>query len=266
MSIRLIDGSEFLHIPKTGGTWVREVLEAQGLIKDTYIGGHEHADYDRVVFDAQRQAQSRKPRGLVHSISRQVKRLTSAPRTTESESASKQSKPLRFCFVRHPLTWYESWWKYMNARGWNDWGDPKVAGGWHPNRVLNGLGSGDFNQFVRNVIEARPGYVSELFFSYAKPDIAFIGKTENLINDLIHILEHLGLPADVETIRNRGPANASKQPDQAIEWDPVVRQTLIRLELPALVYFGYLDASEFEQLGLPGTLKPARMLQRIAST
>ena len=24
----------------------------------------------------------------------------------------------KFCFLRHPLSWYESWWRYMSGRGW----------------------------------------------------------------------------------------------------------------------------------------------------
>jgi len=257
MSIRLIDGSEFLHIPKTGGTWVREVLDRQGLIKGP-VGGHEHANYDRVVFETHQRKRPGKQSGLV----RRIKQIASG---TQPAVSDQSKKTFRFCFVRHPLAWYESWWKYMNARDWNEWGDSSVAGGWHPNLAINGLGSSDFNKFVCNVIDARPGYVSELYFSYAKLGVSFIGKTESLADDLITVAEHLGLPADIEAIKHHGPVNASTTSDQAIEWDPVVRQTLMRLELPALVHFGYLHASELEELGLPGTLKTAQALQRIVS-
>ena len=265
MSIRLIDGSEFLHIPKTGGTWVHQVLEEQGLIKDVYVGGHEHANYDRVQSETHAKKKSKKPRKLTRSLSQRINRVLPRRQSAASNRTPTHREPFRFCFVRHPLRWYESWWKYMNARGWNDWGDPKVAGGWHPNAALNGLGSSDFNQFVQNVIDTRPGYVSELFFSYAKPGIAYIGKTEHLTDDLLSVVSHLGLQVDSQAVKNRGPVNASKDAGQRIEWDPVLRQTLMRLELPALVHFGYLEMDDARELGLADTLKPASALQRFAS-
>ena len=72
----------------------------------------------------------------------------------------------------------------MSGRGWIHWGAQNNVEDWHPNAILNGLGSDDFNQFIKNVVHKRPGYVSELFFSYTKPGITFIGKTENLTDDL----------------------------------------------------------------------------------
>ena len=50
MTVRLVDGSEFLHIPKTGGTWVESVLRESRLVASTF--GHEHADYDRNLFQS----------------------------------------------------------------------------------------------------------------------------------------------------------------------------------------------------------------------
>lgn len=266
MSIRLIDGSEFLHVPKTGGTWVHQVLQEQGLVKDEYIGGHEHANFDRVLFETHRLSRLSKPRKFLRPLLKRGRRIAPGKQRARPERSPHPNETFRFCFVRHPFAWYESWWKYMQGRGWNDWGDPKIAGGWHPNSALNGLGSSDFNQFVQNVIDARPGYVSELYFSYAKLGIAYIGKTENLVDDLLRGIGHLGLSIDIDAVKNRGRINASKASGQHIEWDPDLRQTLLRLELPALVHFGYLEAADAQSLGLPANLRSASTLQRIAAT
>jgi len=65
-----------------------------------------------------------------------------------------------FCFVLHPLKWYESWLKYMAqpARNWRAWGSRQDLFDWHPNTVLNGCGASEFNQSVRNVVAKWSGY------------------------------------------------------------------------------------------------------------
>ena len=238
---RLIDHSEFLHIPKTGGSWVYRVLEENNLIMQKGIGGHVHATYDMVAFD-------RPPRWSLGRLKRIV-------------IGKKGQGMFRFCFVRHPLEWYESWWKFMCSRGWNDWGDQSDPDGWHPNIVLNGLGSNDFNQFIQNVIHARPGYVSELYFSYIKPGISFVGKTENLVRDFLEVMALRGLPIDQESVKTMEPVNASKPPPEPIEWDPDLRDIVMRLELPALVHFGYLTDEDADRMRVPTTLKPMRAVR-----
>src|SRR5262245_16462215 len=85
----------FLHIPKTGGTWVEEVLKECGILAEQAavtdavtwrhpLRGHHLHDYSFV-----------------------------------------------FAFVRHPLSWYESWWKFQ-AGSWTQ----HEPGVWHPQRVL----------------------------------------------------------------------------------------------------------------------------------
>ena len=170
--------------------------------------------------------------------------------------AEPDEPPFRFCVVRHPLSWYESWWKYMKGRGWNDWGTQNSADDWHPNSVLNGQGSDDFNTFIRNVIRARPGYVSELYFSFTKPGISYIGKTESLTDDITTVLEALGLPFDRESVRRTPKANVSKTPPEEVRWDEELRQTVIRLELPAMIHFGYLDAAAMREFGVGEEIKP----------
>lgn len=238
---KLIDQSEFLHIPKTGGTWVYRVLQANQLIRQKGIGGHVHATYDMVAFD----------QAPKHSLRRFKQKLIGI----------KNNQTFRFCFVRHPLTWYESWWKFMCERGWNQWGDANDPNGWHPNLALNGLGSDDFNQFVQNVINARPGYVSELYFSYVKPGMSFVGKIENLKEDLLAVMAMRKLTINKASVESAKPANASKIPSQPIEWDPELRNTVIQLELPALIHFGYLSAEDADHLGVPPTLKPCDMVR-----
>jgi len=49
MALRLRNNCEFLHIPKTGGTWVESVLKANDLIINRL--GNKHSDFDRTIFN-----------------------------------------------------------------------------------------------------------------------------------------------------------------------------------------------------------------------
>lgn len=259
MAIKLIDGSEFLHIPKTGGQWVTKVLRENKLIEHSHLGGHEHADYDRVL--------NNKRLGSGKELLRECIRISLRKyiKTSGKDEDDSKSQPFRFCFVRHPLSWYESWWKYMSSRNWNYWGVRNSAINWHPNSTLNGLGSDDFNQFIRNVINCRPGYVSELYFSFTKPGINFIGKTEHLKDDLLTVLNVLNLTFDRNSVDETPRQNVSPASSDNIIWDPELRKTVTLLELPALVHFGYLTSDEAQKIGFPESIKikPNEALQKV---
>jgi hypothetical protein len=76
----LLDGAIFLHVPKTGGTWVEHALVAAGVPCSQYdVDGDRHAD------------------------------LSYLPRQDVST----------FAFVRHPLTLHQSYWRFKMGAGWD---------------------------------------------------------------------------------------------------------------------------------------------------
>lgn len=222
MALILKGGGVFLHIPKTGGNWVTTTLQECGLVKWRF--GHKHADMDRLF--APVSAKTCKPLASL-TLHKTIKAL--------------RTKPFMFCFVRHPLKWYESWFKYMTqpARNWKDWGNEKDLFDWHPNAALNGCGAPEFNQFVRNVIEKRPGYVTELFTGYTKTQIDFVGKQETLREDLVAVLKRLDLKFDEEIVMKKEEFGVSPKPKQKVEWDPGLRREVMALERVALMRYGY---------------------------
>ena len=251
MSLQLINGAEFLHIPKTGGAWVEKMLRSQNLVEDSV--GHKHADYDRNLFRSTMNSRHHFKRAISLTWNKVSQTLE---RVLERVSSPIEEPVFRFCFVRHPLTWYESYWRYMQGRGWNDWGRENSRRDWHPNAMLNGLGTDDFNQFVRNVIQKRPGYVSELMFSYTKPGISYIGKTEHLREDLHDILTALNLPFEPSVLASAPKCNESIVEASRVQWDSELRELVVRLELPALLHFDYLSETEQQELGIDLEVSP----------
>jgi len=251
MTIKLKGGAEFLHIPKTGGSWVEEFLKENDLILEYF--GHPHADYDR---------------NLINKITTGRECLEEAARLAKNKLLGKKRTPVneanspvfRFCFVRHPLSWYESWWKYMQGREWNDWGTQNSKDDWHPNSVLNGLGSSDFNEFVSNVVNVRPGYVTELLYAYTKSGISYIGKTESLREDLGVVLDFLGLRYDRDSLSKSPKINTSKVEHSEIQWDPDLKKMVKKLELPSLIHFDYLSDEEKIEMGVDIGVLPNKAL------
>ncbi len=222
MALLLKDGSIFLHIPKTGGNWVTKMLREGNLVKRT-IGQTKHADLHH----------------LATPVSHNGKHWLGPLKHIQLRRAL-QPRPFMFCFVRHPLSWYESWFQYMSVpkRNWRTEGNEDSIFHWHPISVINGCGSPDFNEFVSNVVKKCPGYVSRMYGGFTFPKIDFIGKQENLREDLITALKMRGLPFDEDHIRNSKEFGVSPKPC-LLEWDSDLRQEVLELELPALRAYGY---------------------------
>lgn len=226
MTCLLKNNAVFLHIPKTGGTWVWTVLNALGLVRARL--GHEHADlmhaawHDRFCSDAK----------LLRQLLRKFARSARAPVTMPADS-------FKFCFVREPLKWYESYWRFMQSLEWTPLGDENSPTNWHPNAMLNGLGSPDFNTFMDNVNRKRPGYVTEMYGWYTPPGIAFVGRQEFLREDLEKALKLMKVDCDPEYVKQLPIINQSPAKFPTPEWDPKVRRKTLLSEYAAYARFGY---------------------------
>jgi len=233
MAIELKNGAVFLHIPKTGGNWITKILTELDLIERRV--DHKHADIDHFFLTPP--ARSRKA----------MLKLT-AQRILKPQTLT--NKPYMFCFVRNPLSWYESWFKYMEqpSRQWRFWGDEKDISKWHPNSILNGLGQCSFDEFVRNVNEKRPGYVTELYGWYTKPQIDFIGRQESLVDDFIKVLNLMNVDFDDEFIRNFGKVGVSPNPKKELIWPDDLKTETALNEYAGMIRYGY--HSTLEDIGL----------------
>ncbi len=222
MALLLKCGAIFLHIPKTGGSWVERMLYEQDLVEKQI--GHKHATVERVIYP--------------HTFREAVHFLLSALPRRLAHHGNFDPPPFMFSFVRNPLSWYESWWKFNMKQGWPTWGDPRDPNHWHPNADLADLEPSDFNTYMKQIIHTHPGYVTTLYHAYTGPYVQFVGHQETLAQDLVKVLRILNVHFDEDRILASDKVNVSGNRHQ-IKWDPAIRHKVLELEAAAMARFGY---------------------------
>lgn len=201
MAIRLTRANAvFLHVPKTGGHWIEAALARLNIdfVRAPHVGGVTNR----------------------HALLRHLTRKGA----------------FCFTFVRNPLEWYESWWKFQAGR-WEVF-EPGV---WHPQRVLESCADDDFGRFVQNCLRREPGYVTRLYEWYAGPPgdtcVDFVGRHERLAPDLAHVLTRLGYDVSVAQLREIPPQNVSPGRCGRPQWDTALRKSIENAERSAIRRF-----------------------------
>jgi hypothetical protein len=215
MAELLRSGAVFIHVPKCGGNWVREALRELGLWRCRI--GYKHSTPERIN-DVWR-----------HHRMQFLRHLPTRPDVTPG----KLRRAFKFCFVRNPLTWYESWWKFM-AGSWHPW----EVGRWHPQRPIDDCGDDDFNVFLENVLRVRPGYVSEMYGWYVE-GCHFVGRCESLASDLVRALEASGTRVAPGRLDRIPPSNVSESRLGAPAWNSELLRRIVASEEQAIERFGY---------------------------
>jgi len=146
----ILKNAIFLHIPKCGGEWVRRVLWNSGM-EDVKLhpGRQKHSDL------------------------------------AWFENHLEFKRPFRFSFVRHPVSWYRSFYGYQKGRLWI----PIPEIGLRPPQGLSYLA------FMDWVLNYHSGFLGRLYERYVGTDenpIEFIGKTRSLRTDLADALLRSG--------------------------------------------------------------------------
>jgi len=198
MALIIDDRALFLHIPKTGGNFLRRVLEVLKI-------PHKH---DKGTI------------GHSHALRKHFKR--------DFEFVA--------AFVRHPLSWYVSHWRYQVQVGnkalqwWND--------KWHPSRPMAECSASSFGGFFQNIIETEPAYWTRMIEQYLGPQLTdgeeldFIGRFEDLHNSIVAMLCKLGYNVTLHDFASCVPSNVSRGP--VPEWNRKQQDTLMCLESPGL--------------------------------
>jgi len=188
----ILPRSCFIHVPKTGGSWVKRAILASGLVARAYeLDGDPHIGI----------AQCPCP------------------------------EKFRFAFVRHPLDLYRSYWQYKMTCGW----DVK-------NPLDMACRSLVFHGFVGNVLDRFPGVYSQAlvdFVGEAEHPIEFIGRFENLEDDLVTALTLAGESFDEDAIRAESPYNVSDKRKHPAEYTDQLEAMVREAEAYAMNRFNY---------------------------
>ena len=171
----------FLHVPRTGGTWIKEAMFQAGIPMNKW--GRIGEPY-------------------------RPKKHTIIPHIRPDLWAR---VGVVFAFVRHPVPYYVSVWRFA-TRSWADrpdkmqWAvqernDPAAINEaifrWKPN----------FDEWLDEMLEEEPGWVTRWFERYVGPPggefCHFVGRTETIESDLERVMRMLGYGKQWDEKRER---------------------------------------------------------------
>lgn len=159
----ILPNSCFLHVAKTGGSWVKKAIKASGIEYEEYsIDGNPHIG------------------------------LSECPVPDK----------FKFAFVRHPIDLYRSYWQFKMTNEW----DVK-------NQLDMDCKSDKFNEFI--------------------------GKYENLVEDLIIALKQAHEVFNEEAIRKLPPYNVSDKTRFPAKYTKELEDEVRKIEINVIERFGY---------------------------
>ena len=187
----LLRDQAILHIPKTGGNWVRCVLEkslSEDFVMICYSVSNPHLTIGelRALFTDHSLAEN-------YLFLRNAKEsLAKDEKQTLLSRFNSDKLPKFHAFIRHPLSWWISFWRYRQKVGWQ-------TGHWIDSRCQ----SDHFSVFIENVLRFVPGAYSSMardFIGSVDSPIDGVWKQESLLEDLSTILNEASIPFDEATL------------------------------------------------------------------
>ena len=155
-----------------------------------------------------------------------------------------------FGFVRHPLSFYQSYWRFKMRRGWR-----------YENRFDRLMQAPDFPTFVRNVLHFRMlngNYFSaDALYSgcleHEGRSVDFTGKQESLVYDLIRALRLAGEVFDEQKLYSIPLENSTGDDDflrQRSEYSEDLAAAVLEREHDTLLKYGYADTAHDVHTGV----------------
>lgn len=188
-----------LHLPRTGGTWIKGALSSWGVAFEPAEGLGEH----------------------------------NLPEAYEHPRAH------RAVFVRHPIAWLESVWRGCHASWPSRKESTALMREryWSPMRVLSNLVSEpEFIWFQKRIVEEQPGLVSRMVEWFVGPPgwpkVDFVGRQEHLAAHLEQLLRRYGWAGAVKEVPRIGVGE-----NPAPDWNDDLKARVLAAEQPMLRRF-----------------------------
>jgi len=204
------------HIPRTGGTWIEEALQLVDVRFDRWL--------------------SKQPSYLPkkHSLLNHYRRESLV--TVKYVAA----------FVRHPIRYYESVWKWLNSSSEGDLRTICTRWNWHPHYSAAKLFHPDFDEWIQKMLVREPLWYTRLIEQYVGPEggefCDFIGRTEELADDFCLMMRTFGhgdlVEQHEEELTNKQPSNVRSD---NVRWDRGLLRCVYDAETSVIRRF-YYDA------------------------
>lgn len=203
----------FFHIPKTGGNSFRSFLQNQSIYK-LKEKSHKHATPDFFYGSLKRHSTQ---------LLAPMKAITYEP----------------IIFVRNPITWYESWYKYQLSRGVVKWGGSRRYTQWHPISSLDNADFRSFSSFICSVYDSNPFFLTTLYSRYLTEQGSVVCRMEDLALNLEKELMRMGLKKS--KFKDFRYPIVRPSPKLEIVWSKKIRQKVVENEGLIFERFRYGD-------------------------
>jgi hypothetical protein len=189
----------FLHVPKTGGTWVTGAVLASGVPATAPDAPHYAAAYSATGHAS----------------------LADVPEFADR---------FRVAFVRHPLDWWRSYWGHRMREGvWHE--DEEL------DRLAGHEDFNEFVRRVIEHAPYRLGSMYDNFVGTPAHEVEFVGRFEHLVDDLCIALRLSGETFDEAVLRAFPPKNVNDYARFPAFYEPEVALALARSEHRAIERF-----------------------------
>jgi hypothetical protein len=134
-------------------------------------------------------------------------------------------------FVRHPWSWWRSYWLFKRTHGWD-----------FNNHVDIACMDNVFERYMVNVADKFPGHctsVFQQFVGYDATEIEYVGRFESLVDNLVAALELAGEPFDEQHLRDTAVVNAGDYNLFSTHCSVEVRQRVLDAEHNIMARFNY---------------------------